>query len=61
MGIDKSNPFDRDPSSDGEYGSGGRDIKIVPAADGVKEGVSGTVFQGLEDAHFQQTSDKNLD
>lgn len=61
MGIDKSNPFDRDPSNEMVYGPGGRDIKIVPAADGVKEGISGTVAQGLEEAHFQQTSDKNLD
>ena len=51
-GVDDSNPFDRDPTYEMEYGSGGRDIKIVPADEGVKEGISGTVARGVEDANF---------
>jgi hypothetical protein len=49
MGIDKSNPFEGnyDPQTF-EFGSGGRDIEIQPADDGVEEGISATVAQGLD-------------
>lgn len=50
MGIDKSNPFDRDPSMEMEFGSGGRDIKIVEPLPGEKEGTS------VQDAGTPHTS-----
>lgn len=46
MGIDKSNPFDREPGDIGiDYGPGGRDIE-VKTEPGVAEGVPAAVLKG---------------
>lgn len=46
MGIDKTNPFGREPDEIGfEYGPGGRDITINTDP-GVEEGVPAAVLKG---------------
>lgn len=59
VGVSRPDPVDEQELYM-DYGSGGHDVKIVPVDDGVVEGISGTVAQGLnKESPWKSGSDIN--